>query len=295
MKPIFTTVLALFLYFTAICQLPFAPLGAVWGFHYECATNPVMQSDYNFTVTEDTVIQGKYCTRLRDDEWVCAPGAPTYVHYEDGKVYLYDVEQEEFQLIIDYTKQVDESWRIKLCPFFETDSATVQVLISDGYYRKVYITGDTGWLDHDYELYEGVGAVKGYPLLFNSDDFISHEPPCWTHTTCYLDPDLGILFGGINGSCFVSSDEPFHPASTYLNLFPNPAKDYLQVQLNSRQTGNDRSYRIVNAEGKVMKEFTAKGTDATYILPVLDWAGGAYYLQYLENEQVLQTQQFIKQ
>lgn len=66
--------IALFLPVFLLCQKPFAPLGARWGGTVQCSPAywpcpPDYPYYYTFEVTEDTVIQGKYCTLIYDRDW----------------------------------------------------------------------------------------------------------------------------------------------------------------------------------------------------------------------------------
>ncbi len=80
-----------------------------------------------------------------------------------------------------------------------------------------------------------------------------------------------------------------------LAIYPNPTSDYLNFQLRTLQYDKNGSFRIINKNGNVIKEFNSLSGEATYILPVWDWTNGIYYLQYLVNEEPVHTEKFIKQ
>jgi hypothetical protein len=82
---------------------------------------------------------------------------------------------------------------------------------------------------------------------------------------------------------------------TNLVIYPNPTTDYLNFYLRTPKTLKSADFRIVSAEGKVIKTFSSDNPDATFILPVWDWAAGVYFLQYLEEGVVRGSEQFIKQ
>jgi hypothetical protein len=80
-----------------------------------------------------------------------------------------------------------------------------------------------------------------------------------------------------------------------LEIYPNPTSDYLNFYLRTPKAVKSSDFRIVSAEGKVMKTFSSDNPDATFMLPVWDWAAGVYFLQYLEEGVVVCSEQFVKQ
>jgi uncharacterized delta-60 repeat protein len=79
-------------------------------------------------------------------------------------------------------------------------------------------------------------------------------------------------------------------------VYPNPAFDFVSFRLQGQRPPNSGGvFRIVNAGGRLMKTFQSDRPDATFIVPVWDWAAGVYFLQYLEAGVVRVSEKFIKQ
>ncbi len=161
--------------------------------------------------------------------WPCYQGsfAGLFVHYEDGKVYRWDHENSQFHLVLDYTKEVGESWRIPVCEeVFWTDSVTITVNQKDGIYRNVSIAVDSSG-EYDLiglDLYEGFGGVIGNKLLLYGAYVIAH-PACWTSLVCYEDPINGLLYG--NSPCLTATNERL--AGDAWAVSPNPTGGELTV------------------------------------------------------------------
>jgi type IX secretion system substrate protein len=103
-------------------------------------------------------------------------------------------------------------------------------------------------------------------------------------------------YGCLVPGCYTATEEPAggEPAIS-LAIYPNPASDYLNFYLRTPRPVREASFRIVNAEGRLMKTFQSDRPDATYIVPVWDWAAGVYFLQYVEEGVVRASEKFVKQ
>jgi hypothetical protein len=80
-----------------------------------------------------------------------------------------------------------------------------------------------------------------------------------------------------------------------LAIYPNPASDYLNFYLRTPRLVREAGFRIVSAGGRLMKTFQSDRPDATFIVPVWDWAAGVYFLQYVEEGVVRASERFVKQ
>lgn len=69
-----------------------------------------------------------------------------------------------------------------------------------------------------------------------------------------------------------------------LSIYPNPTTDYLNFQLRSSGILKNGTFHIINANGQLVKEFqmNVRAGD-TFVVPVWDWPGGVYFLQYLDR------------
>ncbi len=98
MKKLVPLFSAMLFFSAAFGQLEFLPEGSSWVSFTDCFGN--VNYDFNsVTTTEDTVIQGKPCKKMAYLDWICDAWPPpnfTYIHQDGGKVYRYDLADQEF-------------------------------------------------------------------------------------------------------------------------------------------------------------------------------------------------------
>ncbi len=102
----------------------------------------------------------------------------------------------------------------------------------------------------------------------------------------------GCLVPGCQLSDAVEEEQPQSEIS--LSIYPNPTSDYLNFYVNAPNPASGATIRIINAEGGLVREFKTGSFDQTFIVPVWDWASGAYWLQYSIDGSVAQSEKFIK-
>ena len=96
-------------------------------------------------------------------------------------------------------------------------------------------------------------------------------------------------------SIFLSNTQYIGP-SFELDVYPNPATEFLNFQLRSRGQLKSGTFRIINSSGAVVKSFRS-GTrqEDTFILSISKWPDGVYFLQFLDEESgVTISKKFIK-
>lgn len=103
---------------------------------------------------------------------------------------------------------------------------------------------------------------------------------------------FGCLIPGCNANDGPNATNEEAP-SLDLTIYPNPTTDFLNFFVNAPVPVNRVTFRIINSEGSLVKEFKTDNLNSTFILPVRDWAAGLYYLQYVENEEIRATNKFI--
>ncbi len=102
-------------------------------------------------------------------------------------------------------------------------------------------------------------------------------------------------FGCLVPGCQITSILEESAEQIRLDIFPNPTTDYLNIYFKARQDAKIATFRVVDAQGRIMKTFHSERSDVTFLLPVWEWSSGIYFLQYLENEKIKSIQKFIKQ
>lgn len=298
-----TTALLLFLLGTGYlsAQQPlFAPLGAVW--HYEvyyCGTTEIYDS-YKITVSEDSVIQGKYCTKLPNT--ACFSDAScsnyAYVHQEGSKVFIYEPLLNDFQMMFDFSLQAGDSYTYLLCPqIWEVDTVTIVVEASDndpGGIQHLLLKAnnpDSWWHDgFETSIAKGAGGLSfGSPLLIPG--FCIASEPCKEYVMiCYQTPDAGSYPQG----CISAVNDEAN-TKDWISFYPSPASNYLTIELTSQKRTANPQLRIADAWGSLVKEIMLKPAPKNYTLPVQDWPSGMYFLQYLEDGEVKAAERFVVQ
>lgn len=78
-----------------------------------------------------------------------------------------------------------------------------------------------------------------------------------------------------------------------LKVYPNPAKDLLNIEFTSETTGKTK-FDIFNLNGRLIKTVNLESTDNHYQINIQDLASGAYIL-IINNEGGSNSHKFIKQ
>jgi hypothetical protein len=276
-------------------QIDFAPVGATWVSYYSCSgwNYPPPPSYYtSFTVTKDTIIQGNYCTRLPYGEWPCSWNDEIWVYQKGKKIFRYDIESESFKLVIDFGKQVGESWKVEVCEdMFGTDTITMTVLESDGIYRLISAKG--GYMDNmnlELPVYEGFGGIYyNKRLVITSEFFLHADPYCYGQLICYQDPELGVIYGS-GDSCFTASEEAARQQFS-MNISPNPAtaQATLDYQL---PPGTPAEVRIFNSPGRQVEVIPVTRTSGSLTLP--DYPPGLYLVALAVEGQVVRMERWVR-
>ncbi len=84
-------------------------------------------------------------------------------------------------------------------------------------------------------------------------------------------------------------------APVQLAIYPNPTTDYLNFQLRTARPVQEATFRIMDAQGRVLREFQSSHLQDTFIVPVGGWVAGVYFLQYLEKGALIASEKFVKQ
>jgi hypothetical protein len=78
-----------------------------------------------------------------------------------------------------------------------------------------------------------------------------------------------------------------------LAIYPNPTSDYLNFQLRTARPVQEATFRILDAQGRVLREFQSNHLQDTFIVPVEGWAAGVYFLEASEKGVVLGVERFV--
>ena len=154
-----------------------------------------------------------------------------------------------------------------------------QILQTLGHYHKIYDlkpTPDGGFVTVS-EIHGnwGTGEPQLQAWLLKLDSFGCLIPGCQA-----------------NDTVSVTATAP-EQAKVELAIYPNPTTDYLNFQLRTPQPLARARFRILDAAGRTVKDFSSDSPKDTYIVPVWDWAPGVYFLQYVEEGMVRASERFI--
>ncbi len=172
--------------------------------------------------------------------------------------------------------------------------------VSEGWLVKVSLEGDSIWS----RSYVGVESESSrHQILDLKETTDGGIILCGESRNPYADsiPQQAWLlkldaFGCLVPGCQITSSKWEESAKQIrLDIFPNPTTDYLNIYFKARQDAEVGTFRIIDAQGRIMKTFQSDRSDVTFLLPVWEWSPGIYFLQYWENEKIKSTRKFIKQ
>jgi len=81
-------------------------------------------------------------------------------------------------------------------------------------------------------------------------------------------------------------------AHEYLEIYPNPAKDYLIVKFDLEQEYSDALIKISNLQGVLIDSKKLEVSKNQIILPTKDYQEGTYTLQLIFGKQARETHKF---
>lgn len=76
-------------------------------------------------------------------------------------------------------------------------------------------------------------------------------------------------------------------------VFPNPFQDQVEIQFANNMNNEDRTIRLYNPHGQLVKTFDTPGTEQSMLLTLTDLAAGIYFLQVHSGGHV-QTVKMVK-
>lgn len=280
------------------CQMPFLPLGARWGDLVQCSPTSYPCTNwypfnYNVEVTEDTIIQGKYCTVIPENDWGL-DGAFYYenfiVHQDGQQIYRYDRVADDFKLVLDFSKEVGESWQIQV-PEFWGDTFTITVTQKDGAYRTVSVNGTFGSL-LDLQIHEAFGGLADNTRMLISGRFFIHaEPYIWDELTCYIDPVQGLLYGDELG-CELTHTTNSESEKDEFILYPNPASNHVVLDYNF-PLSQAAEWSLSDALGQTVKKQPLRPGHASNSMLIDNLASGIYFWKILSEGKIIGTGKII--
>lgn len=168
----------------------------------------------------------------------------------------------------------------------------------DSWLVKVSNHGDSLWARH-YAWFDGeFVAPEAWDMKATPDSgyvVVGYSPNVGQHVPGWIMKvdKHGCLIPGCN-----ANDGPNATTEELvemkLAIYPNPTSDFLNFELRSPRLPQRASFRIVDANGKVVKEKKSDSPKDTFIVPVREWASGVYWLQLIDSGRVIHSEKFIK-
>jgi hypothetical protein len=178
-----------------------------------------------------------------------------------------------------------------------------------GWILKVSPTGQLLWE----RLYAGIvttaneiNYLSDFEILPNGDIIACGESTSNLNGDPH--PQQGWLlrvdsFGCLVPGCqLVGIEEPEPEAEIeFIKIFPNPADDWLYIYFASPQplSGGEGqkgfALEIYNVTGMLLKRVDHLSNHTTYMLELDDWASGVYFVALKRGNEILQTEQLVKQ
>jgi Secretion system C-terminal sorting domain len=103
--------------------------------------------------------------------------------------------------------------------------------------------------------------------------------------------DMGCLVPGCD--TLISVGEQSLSAS--FSVYPNPTSQFINIYLPQGSLSKEISFELLDISGKVVKSFTPKMEDATFMMDIEELAAGIYFLiEYVEGD-VVHSEKIVKQ
>ena len=220
--------------------------GSITYQHLECAADTTINNERpTFIVRSNTHYDCQEITEVTHE----------YVYEENGKVYWWNKDLEEFTMLYDLTAQAGDEWEIKVG--FESLTMHVDGVGHYEYeghtFRLLRVSNENNLFSGD--IVCGVGHLTSFfpeKLMNRNANFTVDGLRCyWIDNELVFkisDEDCDAIYSEIHG---VEEDGP-STGSGILLVYPNPANDILFVETRSIASQPAQTYRITNLMGQTV-------------------------------------------
>lgn len=166
----------------------FAPVGAEWYFEVS-SFFMVPASVFRMASIGDTVINGHQC-RIITEPFLCfseAQSGKQYVYNEGSVVYWYNVTNDDFTILYDFSLEAGEGWTIEIdsCSYYLEIESVEEVTWEGHTYRVQRLRYD--WPIFYGDIIEGIGYVGGLFPDCASCSETAYDGPYPYNIRCYLE------------------------------------------------------------------------------------------------------------
>ena len=204
-----------------------------------------------------------------------------YVYEENGIVYWWNKDLEDFTVLYDYDAEAGDEWEIKV----GTESILVHVdsvgvFEYDGDTRKMLHISDAGGLFSG-DIVVGYGHLTSFfpeKLMRRDGSFTVNGLRCYWVEDALLyhngDEDCDAIYSEIHG---VDEDSPSTGSGT-LTVYPNPTDGILFVQTLRATSLPDQTYRITNLMGQILLTGRLPQCDIPTTIDISSLPAGMYFI-----------------
>lgn len=283
----------------------FAPVGSEW--YYTESFVFSGDKDYlKITSIKDTTYQGKLCHKLIKEKKLYCLHRPDieYIYSEDSVVYFWDADFNEFQKLYDFTSKKDSSWVIKIKDSNEEiDSIIISVdstdiiTINESQLKVLYVTytglyHNSTNFSYNSKIVDRIGDFRYLFNLIPESAFICDANES-DGLRCYEDSEFGFYSTGIADSCTYTykwkpNDIDDVRFENYIQIFPNPTKEKLQVNVKS---DNLLTLQLFDLFGR---QILFKNINSNTFLDLSELSKGFYLVTIKDQDRLIEIRKIFK-
>jgi hypothetical protein len=281
------------------------PIGAEWYFTPQCFIEPQC-GVIRYHAEIDTVIAGKTAVKIGQDITLWGPvvalweyGIP-YLRHENDTVFRYSFEADRWHFLYCVNPLPGDVWEIQTDEFLgfgepgytfvvEVDSVIVQDI--NGADRRVVYTSPVDETDVLFRrpLIEGIGSTEAAGLI--ASPTVMLPAGFGPNFNCYLESG-NLIYGSPASPCFSVGIEENNPLQ--ITIQPNPAKDFITINITENNFPNQTTLSIYNVHGQKMLNTVLQPGSNTHTMDISHLASGIYLLDCSTPEGVVWMGKMVK-
>lgn len=278
-------------------QREWAPIGAKWTMEERFA----FAGNLGFIEIEvigDTIINGQSARILQRSSLSCNLRPLLEFTYQDqGRVYLYDIRNEAFNLTFDFGVGVDSSYVMYRMNPLDRDALEAVTVTVDSISFYALTDGDSLRVQH---VSTPTGFASNIPttILLENIGFNTGLTPALdalcdgnfeNRLRCYEDVHLGKL-SFLNVDCqFTNTQESVAQVHKLIKLSPIPATNILHITV---LKDHPVELEIFDSSGRIL--IHRKNVFAKTALPIERLSAGLYFIRVWDEGQVQQVEKWVK-
>jgi hypothetical protein len=231
-------------------------------------------------------VQNIYCQIITATEgetgtgYLAGTSDTVYTYENDGKIFLYDPNNENFSLVYDFSAGPGTSWTTSwdTCAYERTISEVDSIEVN-GNFLKVLSHGGFSILERIggmETLFHGMGMVD-----CTGPDTIVYELPFVQQLRCYEDDVLGYYETGVAPQCDHMVSAVGETVAPGIEIYPNPASQELNIKF-SDQYVKLRTITLFSSLG--IRVFSVDTDEDAIRIDVSGFEEGLYILEVQDGD-----------